>query len=244
MHRLPLLAAVVTAASLSGAASASAAMTTYQATLKADYTYSYAKHEQSASGSQHHYSRDEEGKYFGRVTSVNPFVQFEDGKPLPYRSGNFASDANTTGGRSIAIKDDWSGNKQITCTSDGGKHYVQGRSAFGPAWGGRLGVRLFDELEIPEVCSNNETNGAVGLHNEGGELDDPTEWVGPFDTPAFLPERTGVIVADRYDAAIVREAHSQPLPAHVRKRCTLAFARRAARRLIASLDPDADGLAF
>ena len=45
-------------------------------------------------------------------------------------------------------------------------------------------------------------------------------------------------------AAIVREAHTVPLPAHVRKRCTLAFARRAARRLIAQMDPDADGLAF
>jgi hypothetical protein len=62
----------------------------------------------------------------------------------------------------------------------------------------------------------------------------------PLDTPAFLPERTGVIVADRYDAAIVREAHTEPLPAHVRKRCTLAFARRAARRLTMLVDPDAE----
>jgi hypothetical protein len=61
----------------------------------------------------------------------------------------------------------------------------------------------------------------------------------PFDTPAFLPERTGLIVADRYDAHIVREAVTDPLPAHVRKRCTLAFARRAGRRLIGMVDPDA-----
>ena len=67
---------------------------------------------------------------------------------------------------------------------------------------------------------------------------------GPLDGAAFLPERTGIIVADRYDAAIVREAHTTPLPAPARKRCTLAFARRAARRLIAATDPDADGLAF
>ena len=60
----------------------------------------------------------------------------------------------------------------------------------------------------------------------------------PLDGPAFLPERTGIIVADRYDAAIVREARSEPLPAHVRKRCTLAFARRAARRLVAERDPE------
>jgi hypothetical protein len=62
----------------------------------------------------------------------------------------------------------------------------------------------------------------------------------PLATPAFLPERTGIIVADRYDAAIVREAHTEPLPAHARKRCTLAFARRAARRLTMLLDPDAE----
>ena len=66
--------------------------------------------------------------------------------------------------------------------------------------------------------------------------------LGPLDGPAFLPERTGVIVADRYDAAIVREAHSTPLPAHARKRCTLAFARRAARRLVHHHDPDLGAL--
>ena len=66
----------------------------------------------------------------------------------------------------------------------------------------------------------------------------------PLFTAAFLPERTGIIVADRYDAAIVREALAVPMAAPARRRCTLAFARRAARRLIAQIDPDADGLAF
>lgn len=66
----------------------------------------------------------------------------------------------------------------------------------------------------------------------------------PLDGAAFLPHRTGVIVADRYDAAIVREAHPMPLSAASRKRCTLAFGRRAARRLIAATDPDADGLLY
>lgn len=63
--------------------------------------------------------------------------------------------------------------------------------------------------------------------------------VSPIAGAAFLPERTGLIVADRYDAAIVREARTDPLPAPTRKRCTLAFARRAARRLITTHDPDA-----
>lgn len=61
----------------------------------------------------------------------------------------------------------------------------------------------------------------------------------PIAGAAFLPDRTGLIVADRYDAAIVREARTDPLPAATRKRCTLAFARRAARRVIAAHDPDA-----
>lgn len=64
---------------------------------------------------------------------------------------------------------------------------------------------------------------------------------GPLDGPAFLPERSGVIVADRYDAAIVRDAATVALPAHARRRCTLALARRAARRVIGLMDPDAFG---
>ncbi len=61
----------------------------------------------------------------------------------------------------------------------------------------------------------------------------------PLHSEAFLPERTGLIVADRYDASIVREAYSAPLPAPTRKRVTLGFARRAARRLILNNDPEA-----
>ena len=64
----------------------------------------------------------------------------------------------------------------------------------------------------------------------------------PLDTDAFLPERTGVIVADRYEAMIVRPAQTVAMPAPSRRRCTLAFARRAARRLTAMVDPD--GAAF
>lgn len=61
----------------------------------------------------------------------------------------------------------------------------------------------------------------------------------PLDGAAFLPERTGVIIADRYGASIIREAYSVPLATPQRKRATLAFARRAARRLIELSDPDA-----
>lgn len=62
----------------------------------------------------------------------------------------------------------------------------------------------------------------------------------PLDRAEFLPERTGIIVADRYDAAVVREAASVPLAAPARRRETLAFARRAARRLALLIDPEAE----
>jgi hypothetical protein len=51
-----------------------------------------------------------------------------------------------------------------------------------------------------------------------------------------LPERAGLIVADRYDAAIVREPLSVALSPARRKAETLRFARRAARRLLGDLD--------
>lgn len=51
-----------------------------------------------------------------------------------------------------------------------------------------------------------------------------------------LPERAGLIVADRYDAAIVREAAMIALAPSRRRAETLRFARRAARRLLGDLD--------
>lgn len=60
----------------------------------------------------------------------------------------------------------------------------------------------------------------------------------PLDSAAFMPERTGVIVADRYDASIIREAATTPLAPASRKRVTLGLARRAARRLILLDDPE------
>jgi hypothetical protein len=62
----------------------------------------------------------------------------------------------------------------------------------------------------------------------------------PFEQPGFLPERAGLIVADRYDAAVVREAATVPLASATRRKCTLAFARRAARRVLHLLDPEAE----
>lgn len=53
----------------------------------------------------------------------------------------------------------------------------------------------------------------------------------------FLPGDAGLLVADRYDAAVLREPSSRPLAAARRKAETLRFARRAARRLSAQIDP-------
>ena len=53
----------------------------------------------------------------------------------------------------------------------------------------------------------------------------------------YLPGDAGLIVADRYDAAIVRQAAQRPLAPARRKAELLRFARRAARRLAAQIDP-------
>jgi len=53
----------------------------------------------------------------------------------------------------------------------------------------------------------------------------------------FLPERTGLIVADAYDAEILRPAALHPLAASRRKVETLRLARQAMRRLTGISDP-------
>ena len=53
----------------------------------------------------------------------------------------------------------------------------------------------------------------------------------------YLPGAAGLIVADRYDAAIIRDALHRPLAPARRKAELLRFARRAARRLSAQIDP-------
>jgi hypothetical protein len=64
----------------------------------------------------------------------------------------------------------------------------------------------------------------------------------PFDGDALGPDCAGLIVADRYDAEMVRVAPCRPLAAARRRAETLRFARRAARRLAGDLDPGLAGL--
>lgn len=70
------------------------------------------------------------------------------------------------------------------------------------------------------------------------------EWCDRFFwavTPDFpvdlLPENTGLIIADGYDAQIIREAPETKLNAARRKKLTLKFARNTADRLGALTDP-------
>ena len=53
----------------------------------------------------------------------------------------------------------------------------------------------------------------------------------------FAEYLTGLMVADRYDAAVMREPSTRPLAPARRKSELLRFARRAARRLSAQIDP-------
>lgn len=52
-----------------------------------------------------------------------------------------------------------------------------------------------------------------------------------------LPPETGLIVADHYGAALIRPAPESPMKPNLRKKETLSFARQAAARLGAMLDP-------
>ena len=65
----------------------------------------------------------------------------------------------------------------------------------------------------------------------------PQALCGLLDDAHFLPQEAGLLVADRYDAAIRREAVLRPLAPARRKAEWLNFARRAARRLSAQIDP-------
>ncbi len=62
-----------------------------------------------------------------------------------------------------------------------------------------------------------------------------------MEEAAFLPERCGLIVADGYDAEILRPAATVPLNAARRKAETERLARAALRRQLGLLDPKLGG---
>lgn len=63
----------------------------------------------------------------------------------------------------------------------------------------------------------------------------------PLDTPPFRPETCGVIVADGYDAEILRPAASLPLAAARRKVEVERLARTALKRMNGLADPQLAG---
>src|SRR5947209_524968 len=65
----------------------------------------------------------------------------------------------------------------------------------------------------------------------------PPHLVAILNEQRYLPDAAGLIVADRYDAVIARDAAHRPLAPARRKAELLHFARRAARRLSAQIDP-------
>lgn len=65
----------------------------------------------------------------------------------------------------------------------------------------------------------------------------PPDLAAICDGERFMPSEAGLIVADRYDAVLMRDAAHRPLAPARRKAELLRFARRAARRLSAQIDP-------
>lgn len=62
--------------------------------------------------------------------------------------------------------------------------------------------------------------------------------IGPLHGEMFLPDRSGIIIADAYDGEIARPASLVPLAAARRKLETQRLARLAMRRLMGIADPD------
>lgn len=62
--------------------------------------------------------------------------------------------------------------------------------------------------------------------------------ISPLHGETFLPDRSGIIIADAYDGEIARPAGLVPLAAARRKAETQRLARLAMRRLMGIADPD------
>ncbi len=108
-----------------------------------------------------------------------------------------------------------------------------------------MGVNAKGEIIIVEIkCSRPDLLGDQKW-NEYLDYCDRFFWAVPagFDCKpleggGFLPERTGLIIADAYDGEIARPAALVPLAAARRKIEVQRLARLAMRRLMAIADPD------
>lgn len=68
--------------------------------------------------------------------------------------------------------------------------------------------------------------------------------IAPLDQEAFMPDRCGVIVADGYDAEIIRPARSHALAAARRKTEMERLARASMRRQVMAADPECSAWAL
>lgn len=68
--------------------------------------------------------------------------------------------------------------------------------------------------------------------------------VGPDFPTARLPDKTGIIIADRYGGSILRDAPVERISATRRRQVQLVFARTAASRLQKLSDPEPEAVQF
>lgn len=91
---------------------------------------------------------------------------------------------------------------------------------------------------IVEIKSSIEDFRADSKWPEYCDFCDSLYFAIPADVPQdIIPAQAGLIVADRYDAEILRHGDRHPLTAARRKAVTLRFARAAAQRLQTVFDP-------
>lgn len=96
------------------------------------------------------------------------------------------------------------------------------------------------ELLIVEIKSSPADFRADRKWTSYREFADRLYFAVPSDFPALLiPENCGLIVADRFGAAVLRNGAAQAISSARRRAVTLRFARLAAQRLGRQLDPSA-----
>jgi len=101
-----------------------------------------------------------------------------------------------------------------------------------------MGLDASGKIIVVEVKSGEEDFRADGKWETYLDYCDRFYFAVDPDFPqSLLPDGPGLILADRFGAAILREGPDLPLNAARRKAVTLAFARTAAGRLMNLIDP-------
>jgi hypothetical protein len=102
-----------------------------------------------------------------------------------------------------------------------------------------MGLTLSGDLWIIEIKSSIEDFRADHKWAEYRDYSDQFYFaVGPAFPSALIPSDAGLIIADRYGGEIVRNAPLHKLAPARRKAVQLSFARAAALRLAAAMEPN------